>query len=240
MLAVVGGAVVSSPVAGQESVDVVEVRIVARKLDSGRVEFGLQQRQPDNAWGDRQLPRVRFFPTTAAVGRWLVSSSLRLITPQLAAQPAGEGCGGDTARPCDPPQVGETIVLTAGHPDTNPDLEFYCDSGDPVGDSCTFGLRVSRTARAYPVAVGTRIRILDDEEPDRSWREFVVLCLTDEPVERTDALTEDVWGATMRSTVMQSGFVRSGRPEAFYALYPGLNGRWHLRLGSPLGSASDC
>ena len=38
-----------------------------------------------------------------------------------------EACGGDTGRPCDPPQVGETIVLTAGHPDTNPDLEFYCD-----------------------------------------------------------------------------------------------------------------
>ena len=65
-----------------------EVRIVARKLDDGRIEFGLQQRQPDNAWGDRQRPRVRFFPTTATVNRWLASSPLTLTTPQPAPQPA--------------------------------------------------------------------------------------------------------------------------------------------------------
>ena len=69
-----------------------EVRIVARKFESGRIEFGLQQRQPDNTWGDRQLPRVRFFPTTATVGNWLASSSLTLTTPQPAPQP-GESAG---------------------------------------------------------------------------------------------------------------------------------------------------
>ena len=63
-----------------------EVRIVARKLESGRVEFGLQQRQADNSWGDRQLPRVRFFPTTARVGHWLASSSLTLRAPQATGQ----------------------------------------------------------------------------------------------------------------------------------------------------------
>ena len=83
LLAVLAGAVVSSPVAGQEAADGdVEVRIVARKLESGRIEFGLQQRSSDDTWGDRQLPRVRFFPTTAGVGRWLASSALDL--------PAGE------------------------------------------------------------------------------------------------------------------------------------------------------
>ena len=85
LLAVLGGAVVSTAAAAQEdntAGDSTTVRIVARKLDSGRIEFGLQQRQPDNTWGDRQLPRVRFFPTTATVGNWLASSSLDL--------PAGE------------------------------------------------------------------------------------------------------------------------------------------------------
>ena len=48
LLAVLGSAVVASPVAGQESAGDVEVRIVARKLDTGRIEFGLQQRQTDN------------------------------------------------------------------------------------------------------------------------------------------------------------------------------------------------
>ena len=79
LVVVLAGAVVSSPVAGQEATDGdVEVRIVARKLTDGRIEFGLQQRAADDTWGDRQLPRVRFFPTTAGVGRWLASSPLDL------------------------------------------------------------------------------------------------------------------------------------------------------------------
>ena len=78
VLVVLSGTVVSAPVAAQEESDSAEVRIVARKLASGRIEFGLQQRQPNNTWGDRQLPRVRFFPTTAAVDRWLASSALEL------------------------------------------------------------------------------------------------------------------------------------------------------------------
>ena len=82
LLAVLAGAVVVAPVAAQESADDVQVRIVARKLENGRIEFGLQQRQTDDTWGDRQLPRVRFFPTTARVDRWLASSALDL--------PAGE------------------------------------------------------------------------------------------------------------------------------------------------------
>ena len=83
LVAVLAGAVVASPVAGQEAAGGdVEVRIVARKLESGRIEFGLQQRSADDTWGDRQLPRVRFFPTTATVNRWLASSALDL--------PAGE------------------------------------------------------------------------------------------------------------------------------------------------------
>ena len=82
-MAVLGGAVVASPVAAQNATGGdVEVRIVARKLESGRVEFGLQQRQRDDSWGDRQLPRIRFFPTGTTVGRWLASSPLDL--------PAGE------------------------------------------------------------------------------------------------------------------------------------------------------
>ena len=70
-----------------------DVRIVARKLESGRVEFGLQQRLGDGSWGERQLPRVRFFPTTATVGRWLASSTLTLTTPQRTGQPASQSDG---------------------------------------------------------------------------------------------------------------------------------------------------
>ena len=66
------------------AINTAEVRIVARKLASGRIEFGLQQRNPDNTWATRQLPRVRFFPTTVGTNRWLASSPLTLTTLQPA------------------------------------------------------------------------------------------------------------------------------------------------------------
>lgn len=62
----------------------VEVRVAARRLSDGRVEFALQQLQT-GAWGERLVPRSRFFPADAAVGRWLASSPLNLTTTQVGA-----------------------------------------------------------------------------------------------------------------------------------------------------------
>ena len=56
------------------------VRIVARKLENGKIEFALQQRRADSSWGDRRLPSKRLFPTTATVGRWLQSTPLSVTT----------------------------------------------------------------------------------------------------------------------------------------------------------------
>ena len=67
----------------------VEVRIVARRLASGRVEFGLQQRGGDGSWGDRLLPSRRFFPADAGVGRWLSSSRLVLSVDATAFEDPG-------------------------------------------------------------------------------------------------------------------------------------------------------
>lgn len=53
-----------------------EVRLVARKLESGKIEFGLQQQLHDSSWGTRLLPRARLFPVGAGIGDWLVSSPL--------------------------------------------------------------------------------------------------------------------------------------------------------------------
>ena len=64
-----------------------EVRISAQRLDSGRVEFGLQQRQPDGEWGERLLPELRFFPATGFVNHWANSSPLT-ITSQIEDPPA--------------------------------------------------------------------------------------------------------------------------------------------------------
>ena len=47
----------------------VEVRIEARRLADGRVEFALRERG-----GERILPRARYFPAETEAGRWLNAS----------------------------------------------------------------------------------------------------------------------------------------------------------------------
>ena len=71
--ATVGRWLTSSPL----DIPAAEIRIAARRLRDGRVEFGLQQRL-SGSWGERMLPDRRFFPAGATVGRWLTSSSQRL------------------------------------------------------------------------------------------------------------------------------------------------------------------
>lgn len=67
------------------------VRITARRLADDRIEFGLQRRGEGGRWGERLLPARRFFPTTAGVGRWLVSSPVTVTAPPLAAFATGGG-----------------------------------------------------------------------------------------------------------------------------------------------------
>lgn len=62
-----------------------EVRIVARELDNGKIEFALQQQQLDESWSDRLLPQRRLFPTTAVTGQWLQSSVLEVSVAESAA-----------------------------------------------------------------------------------------------------------------------------------------------------------
>ncbi len=89
-------------------------RIVARRLADGRVEFGLQHRLADDSWSDRLLPSRRFFPTTATVDRWLVSSTLTLDTGAVETAPASpEDAGGDGHAACQPRGIQNT---TAGFP----------------------------------------------------------------------------------------------------------------------------
>ena len=86
VLAVLSVGVVSSAVAAQDSAGQAEVRIVARTAANSRVEFALQQRQPDDSWGERLLPSRRLFPISTVLGRWLHSSPLTL---RVASTPRG-------------------------------------------------------------------------------------------------------------------------------------------------------
>ncbi len=80
------GAAAPDPQAGAAA----GVRIAARELADGRIEFGLQQQQGDDTWGARRLPRARFFPTGARAGRWLTSSVLTVRAGEAPGAFAGE------------------------------------------------------------------------------------------------------------------------------------------------------
>ena len=62
-----------------------EVRVAARLLADGRMEFAAQQRGADGEWGERLLPRARFFPANATVGRWLASTPLTVTLPAASS-----------------------------------------------------------------------------------------------------------------------------------------------------------
>ena len=70
LLAALAGSIALAATGGEA-----EVRISARQLEDGRVEFGLQQRV-DGRWGERVLPRSRYFPADATVNRWLNSTPM--------------------------------------------------------------------------------------------------------------------------------------------------------------------
>ena len=72
------GFVVDGSAAAQEAGPGTEMRIVARLLEDGKIEFGLQQRRADTTWGEQQLPERRLFPADAAVDRWRWSEELDL------------------------------------------------------------------------------------------------------------------------------------------------------------------
>ena len=70
----------STPV---ELADGASVRIIARRAGATRVEFGVRVDDPRQDF----FPRARFFPRSATVGRWLVSSPVTLPAPAPATEP---------------------------------------------------------------------------------------------------------------------------------------------------------
>lgn len=101
-LAVLAGVLAGSVAAIRAATDTAEteVRIVAKRLDSGAAELGLQQRAPGGNWGARILPRLRVLGSDAPVDRWLSSSPM---TVSLAV--AETATGSDAHAGVDPSAV---------------------------------------------------------------------------------------------------------------------------------------
>ena len=69
--------------------DGTEIRITAMRHESdGRIEFAVQERDGEG-WGERILPRARFFPASGREGRWLNSTPITVgVVEELEPQAA--------------------------------------------------------------------------------------------------------------------------------------------------------
>ncbi|MYI55866.1 MAG: hypothetical protein F4062_02350 [Acidimicrobiia bacterium] len=109
------------------------VRLVARLLENGKIEFGLQQWQHDSTWSDRIFPRARLFPADTAVGRWLVSSAIRLSVAASATDFADD-----------------THVRIIARKQSDGRVEFGLQQSDDGGD--TWGERMLPQRRFFPAS----------------------------------------------------------------------------------------
>ena len=67
-----------------ESENDIVIRIAARLLEDGKIEFAVQPRRASSEWGGRLYPSIRFLPADPPRGRWLNSSPI-LVAPEAAA-----------------------------------------------------------------------------------------------------------------------------------------------------------
>ena len=109
------------------------VRLVARLLENGKIEFGLQQRLHTEAWSDRIFPRARLFPADTAVGRWLVSSAITLSVSESATDFAED-----------------THVRIIARKQADGRVEFGLQQSDDGGT--TWGERMLPTRRYFPTS----------------------------------------------------------------------------------------
>ncbi len=106
-----------------------EVRVLAKRLDDGRVEVGVQQREGDG-WGERLLPAARFLAADAEANVWRNSSPVAVDAPVGAAH---TGARYDIT--ADPREFVESGHIAPGQPvlclvsDTHgDDLHRICDT----------------------------------------------------------------------------------------------------------------
>ena len=100
LLAALAGSIALAATSGEA-----EVRITARQLEDGRVEFGLQQRM-DGEWGERTLPSSRYFPADVGHNRWLNSTPMTVsvsVAGELTEEPTPPT---DSQLPVDPTTTG--------------------------------------------------------------------------------------------------------------------------------------
>ncbi len=97
LLAALAGSVAWAATGGEA-----EVRITARQIDDGRVEFALQQRV-DGEWGERILPPSRYFPASVDHDRWLNSTAMTVSVASDELEDVAADTAPDTPQTNDEP-----------------------------------------------------------------------------------------------------------------------------------------
>ena len=113
---------------GGETAGEIEVRITAQRLQDGRTEFALQQREGDG-WSDRIAPRARFLPAEPPLDRWLVSTPVTIAAPTPTPEP--------TATPTPTQSASDRAALVAlyhGTGGANWDANTNWLSDRPIGE----------------------------------------------------------------------------------------------------------
>ncbi len=97
--------------------DGTEIRITAMRHDDGRIEFAVQEREGEG-WGERVLPRARFFPASGREGRWLNSTPItvgvvdELETATATPSPTATATPSATATPVPAATPMPTVTAT--------------------------------------------------------------------------------------------------------------------------------
>ena len=229
------------------------VRIVARKVADGRVEFALRKQLSSSTYSAPLLPQARFFPTTATVGRWLQSTPISVITTQPTAvdDTAAEPCVAAPIRGeyrwCVPPESGNSINLFYDFynrsPWESPDFERYVDSG-VVDLEEAFGGYASARSRPLILDVGTKITRYNVGAPDDfaiAYFESVVTGFHGR-LAQLDAWHDEVYGiyTCTRTALHYDGEVwpQDNHREGLRKAYLLPDGRWRVDFwqgGRPVG-----
>ena len=157
------------------------MRITAQRLENGRIEFGLQQRETNGSWGERELPRRRYFPANSEVDRWLNSTPVTItvdvpvisateeeeLTPDLPDVATDSEVGKTRSNPIplgSSVRVGNVQVQVLGIVPDGRDLGF--SESDPTEQSYLVDIQVTYLgAEASTIQGAIRIGLQD---PSRS------------------------------------------------------------------------